>query len=82
MNKFGNLFFIVLAANLLGFALGFVIYEILFALLFIIPIEFFVGLLLVFFKDHRATGAALLAACGITLLIAGFVCSSNPFGIR
>jgi hypothetical protein len=79
MGKFSNIFFIVLAANLVGFALGFVTYEFLFVLLFVVPVEFFVGLLLVFFKNHRETGGALLAASGVTLLVAGFVCSNMSF---
>ncbi len=82
MGKFGNVLFIIVAANLILFGLGFVAYESFFILLFAVPIEFFVGLLLVFFKNHRETGGALLAASGVTLLVAGFVCSSNPFGIR
>lgn len=82
MKGFAQPFFITLAANIFVFALGFLEPGFFFFILFAIPIELLVGLLLLFFEQHRPTGAALLAAGGVMLLIAGFVCSSVSYGFH
>ena len=77
MSKFSRAFVLVFGVDILVFLAGRGSYESIVLLIFIIPIELLVGLLLVFYKDHRETGAALLAAGSVTLLVA-VVCS----GIR
>lgn len=73
------MFFIAIATNVIFFGFGFFAPDFFIALLFLIPVEFLVGLLLLLFKGYRQTGGALLAASGVTLLLAGLVCSNTTF---
>jgi hypothetical protein len=82
MNRFAQIFFIAFAANLASFGLGFLEPGFFVLLLVMIPGELIVGFVLMFYEQHRQTGAGLLVAAGVSLLVAGFICSSLAFGFR
>jgi hypothetical protein len=79
MKKFGTGFFAAFGVNMVVLFMTFAIEGFALLLLFTVPIGFLVGFLLLFFEHYREVGGGLMAASGVSLLVAGFVCSNATF---